>query len=206
MLNLLEPERHAFRGFRPIGVNLREGIVPGPPRPCIQERGRGDAGGSGIEYDRSVVAGGAEYDSVTNPTSLGSGGSAAAQAGRGGAIRLIVSGTLRVDGQISADGLNSSGYAGGGGAGGSVWVTTDTLEGGGGITANGGAGSAAPFGGGGGRIAVYRTITTFSGGFSVAEDAGDAYGQPGQPGTIFQGSQNTRPLVTAGLPGLGQER
>ncbi|CAG0958724.1 hypothetical protein ANRL4_00531, partial [Anaerolineae bacterium] len=70
----------------------------------------------------------------------------------GGAIQLVVTGTLTVDGVLSANGLSSSTRAGGG-SGGSLWITTGALAGSGVIQANGGAGQGG--GGAGGRIAIY---------------------------------------------------
>ena len=53
----------------------------------------------------------------------------------GGLIRLAVSGTLTINGVISANGVNGgvNDYydqsQGGGGSGGSIWLTADTLAG-----------------------------------------------------------------------------
>jgi hypothetical protein len=90
------------------------------------------------------------YGSAAMPVDLGSGSYGAG----GGAIRLIVSGTLTVNGSISADGENVVPGGGGAGSGGSVYVTTGTLSGSGKFTAAGGSNTApalsgAPSGGGG---------------------------------------------------------
>jgi len=98
----------------------------------------------------------------------------------GGAIRLIVSGTLTDNGVISA---NGGAAASGGGAGGSVYVTANALAGSGSFTANGGTGS---FGGGGGRVAVYYTSSTFTGYTASTTTGGmDSSGNPsGGAGTV----------------------
>ena len=63
------------------------------------------------------------YGSVFCPTNWGSGNSSGCG---GGAVHLDVTGTLRVDGRISADGGVSGVYAG---AGGSVWIECGTIVG-----------------------------------------------------------------------------
>ena len=107
----------------------------------------GGGGHGGGWVDRHTAS--ATYDSPWEPTALGSSGGAAngswsATGGNGGgAIRLIVSGSLTLDGTITANGLAGAGGWGnrsGGGAGGSIWVTADTLAGSGCFQADGAAG------------------------------------------------------------------
>ena len=93
------------------------------------------------------------YGSATNPTSMGSGGK---NEPAGGAIRLIVSGNLIVNGTLSADGKTISGWNSG--AGGSIWISGGgTLKGNGAITARGEQPGIVA--GGGGRIAIDDTVT-----------------------------------------------
>jgi hypothetical protein len=103
------------------------------------------------------VPGGFNYGVATNPESAGSGGgiyeNQLYSGAGGGIIRLSVSGTLLVDGRISAAGLGALSPNFGGGAGGSIYLTAGTLAGAGVISANGGAGGGLGGGGGGGRIA-----------------------------------------------------
>ena len=146
-----------------LGYGLLVGDAgPGVPLGAYGGAGHGGyGGGSGAAPN----AGGLAYGSVTEPTALGS---AAAGAG-GGAIRLIASRSIFVaaSGVVSADG------AAAGGAGGSIWITTDSLQGTGAIHANGGNGnpntSCIPgfcfyrFTGAGGRIAVYAANNPFAG-------------------------------------------
>jgi uncharacterized repeat protein (TIGR01451 family) len=154
-------------------------------------------GGSGAGYGgnggaaSNGLAGGTAYGSLTMPTDLGSGGgngySGAGGAG-GGAIKLYVSGTLTVNGTISANGKNGGTGrwgAGGGGSGGSIYIITDTLSGNGTISACGGIGATGYYGsggGGGGRIAIYYTSNTYAGITSVYGGIG---AQCGGSGTVF---------------------
>ena len=100
------------------------------------------------------------YGSTNGPTSLGSGGY---DSDSGGAVKLDVSGTLTVDGTISADGVP---YGNGRtGSGGSIWIIARTLTGAGAISANGGSvGGGNPWAGagGGGRIAIEYGSSTFT--------------------------------------------
>ena len=96
---------------------------------------------------------------------------------------MNVSGNLRVDGRISANGMNAGGPGGGGASGGSIWLSTGTISGTGVISVSGGNGGV-PYGGGGagGRIAItYQsnaftgTIATHGGTGVVAGGAGTLY-------------------------------
>ncbi|MEH6822802.1 MAG: hypothetical protein V7629_02685, partial [Motiliproteus sp.] len=71
----------------------------------------------------------------------------------GGAIKLVVSGRLQLDGSITAIGSRGSYY--GGGSGGAVWIDAGTLAGVGTISARGADGWSNSSGGGGGRVAIY---------------------------------------------------
>jgi hypothetical protein len=89
------------------------------------------------------------YGSAEAPVTLGSGGGL----GRGGgAIKVTASGTVRVNGAVTADGQSGNGT--GAGAGGSIFIVCERLEGSGRLRANGA---------GGGRIAVYFRHGAFTG-------------------------------------------
>ena len=141
----------------------------------------GDGGNSG------TFAGGLSYGSVTQPITLGSGGgswfSNPGGAG-GGAVRLIVSGALTLNGSVVAAGIPDV-FAGGAGAGGSIWITAGSLSGTGNLQAIGGAGGSGLWGGGGGgRIAVdscVRSLPTAN--FFVF--GGTASQGNGSTGTVF---------------------
>ena len=117
----------------------------------------------------------------------------------GGVLRLIIPGSLSVDGALRADGQaglvikpDTHEGGGGGGAGGSIWLQAGRLEGAGLISARGGAGGAGDFaagsGGGGGRVAVQVDELDFAvqrftarGGTAVHRDAA----HQGGAGTVF---------------------
>ncbi len=153
--------------------------------------GYGGRGGDGQDDTLPRVGtprGGSTYGSAETPLDMGSGGGRSyfgrSGGAGGGAIKLEVSGTLTLDGVVSANGNPGAGgngttdYGGGGGSGGSIDATISILQGVGHFEARGGAGGpagtgnsftspgAAGGGGGGGRIAVsYRALgsTGFSG-------------------------------------------
>lgn len=153
--------------------------------PGAGRRGRGASHGGfgGIFTGEGAIYPVAEYDSAEEPSEAGSGGywySGCEFSHGGGAVRIAATGTVHVDGTITANGkgvdLKSSTYRvlSSAGAGGSVWISCATIEGAGAILADGGdgcygyqpnwyygtvlGGSAYPWGGragGGGRIAVH---------------------------------------------------
>ncbi len=142
------------------------------------------SGGGGHGGFGGGAGGGQAYGSVLEPVTPGSAGASndleVGGAG-GGAIKIVVTGTLRLDGLLSANGLE---IEGGGGAGGSLWVIAQTIYGTGVINANGGNGFNQYFdgSGAGGRIAVYFN----DGSLDVSlEAAGGADGDSGGAGTIY---------------------
>ena len=156
--------------------------------------GGGYGGSGGSSGGTQPVAGGTYYGSATTPNMPGSGGGAPGttyfwDAG-GGGIRLDVSGTLQVDGRISAGGAAAVIPNLGGGSGGSIWLTAGTLAGGGVISANGGAGNGLGGGGGGGRIALQYSSNVFLGVLSAY--GGSGY-NPGGAGTIYSKANNQLP-------------
>ncbi len=118
-------------------------------------------------------------------------------AGRcGGAVKLVVSGTLTLDGPANANGFPESHNGGGnasGGAGGSLDFTAGRLSGSGSITADGG--SYAWQRGPGGRVAVKLT----GAGAGFADFAGEirASGRAVSPGGAEDASAGTVYLQTA---------
>ncbi len=170
----------------------------GGPLFCNNAGNAGSYGGLGAG---SQVSPGATYGSQIAPMDLGSGGSAGAcgvqgcqnqPAGAGGGtLRLVVTGTLTLNGTISANGGNaesSNVYPSGAGAGGSVYVTAGTLAGSGTFSANGGAGV---YGGGGGRVAVYYTTNS---GSTTQTATGGTGSNPGHSGSVVF-SQTSQPVV-----------
>ena len=166
--------------------------------------GGGHAGFGAPSFAGAV--GGNAYGSITGPTTAGSdgGGSQITIGGQGGrALRLNVTGTLRSDGRISADGRAGVSGSGGGGAGGSLWLTAKTLSGSGSISANGGAGNGFGGGGAGGRIALYYQTNNFTG--PIDAHGGICMMGAGGAGTIyFKPNNQTQGNVVVdndGLPG-----
>ena len=99
------------------------------------------------------------YGSVLRPTDWGTGANAGATAG--GAIRLVVAGTLTVDGTVEADGFEEDPTMNYAGTGGSVWITCGQIVGAGSVTAMEGAKNTVwgcGVNGSGGRIAIYQTV------------------------------------------------
>ncbi len=162
----------------------QQGLLNGPGAPVTTAPGSSHGGAGGAQ-------GGMPYGSLTQPTSLGSGGGSVGKEG-GGAIKLDVGGTLTVSGTIVADGGGSVQYTPG--AGGSIWLLAGTFAGGGTISAQGGVATFGDHGsGGGGRVAVTYTTSLFTGTISVAGGTNPNY--PGQAGTLWE------PLKFAALHG-----
>ncbi len=177
--------------------------------------GGGGYGGSGGSSYSAGILGGPAYGSITEPNDLGSGGGWAysnyyAGGAGGGMIRLIVNGTLTVDGTLSANGVQGGqgAYgAAGSGSGGSVYLTAGSLAGGGVISANGGDGRdpSRSGGGGGGRIAIYTPVTPppdFPSG-QVRVSGGTGY-QSGELGTIYYGLRLYRLTLDVDNPERGE--
>jgi len=163
-------------------------------------------GGYGANSAGNYALGGNTYDYTTSPTSYGSGGGNfspySAGGSGGGAIRLTVTGTLQMDGTISANGGNGSGTGGGGGSGGSIWLTVGNLSGAGAIMANGGSGVDSIGGGGGGGIIYISCNNNFFAGNASAYGGGGA--NWGGAGTVLiqpSGQNGQLILDNSGHPG-----
>ena len=151
------------------GQGYAGGQGPGAGATAGSYGGGGGYGGLGGNGDGGAQ-GGVTYGSAAEPTDLGSGGGNDGGAG-GGAIRLVVGGTLHLDGGIVCQG-EMGGDDAGGGSGGSIYLTVGTLAGTGMISADGGDAGGGGGGGGAGRIAVYCDTDTFSGATTAAGGAG----------------------------------
>ena len=153
--------------------------------PAASHGGEGGDGTGGVRASPT-------YGSITNPTTLGSGGNSGTGANPygGGAILLIVTGNTVLDGIITAN-AGSGGNGAPAPAGGSVNLKLSTLSGSGSITANGGepGGGNTKAGGGGGRIAVRLSPGTSFGSVTMLA-CGGGLGQGGgltaAAGTIYQ--------------------
>jgi hypothetical protein len=188
---------------------------PGTAPTFLDYAGGGSYGGEGgVGWSSAPI--GPVYGSITQPQDFGSAGgtggtnwSANGDPGSagGGAIQLNITGTLGLNGSISANGISDIPGHGGCGSGGSIWLTVGTLQGSGSISANGGTGQYNCVGGsgGGGRVAIYYTNAP---GVSFADQVFALGGGPsvcparewGGAGTIYfqQASQPGNLLVENG--------
>lgn len=170
-----------------ISVDGRGYPQAGNPGPGSGDRrdwagsGAGHGGRGGASTTK--IPGGAPYGSRLAPRSLGSqggGGSGGIGGAGGGALRFLVGGALRVDGQLTANGLPGTFDNSGGGSGGSLFLVARNLVGEGRIAADGGNGEWLDGGGGaGGRIALHRGGGAFGGTLSVRGGGGAARGGDG---------------------------
>lgn len=165
--------------------------------------GYGGYGGDGntSQGGASIQAGGNSlYGDPNAPTDYGSGGGANTGSYPGGAgggkVRITVSGTTTVAGNIYSNGNNGSSagttgnYMSGAGSGGSIYISTGTLAGSGSILANGGAGGGTSRGdaggGAGGRIALNYTTKTYNGTLQAKGGSAPDNATDGGAGTIVQ--------------------
>jgi hypothetical protein len=163
------------------GPRITNGSGPSPGQIGVGFSGGGGGGhlSVGMNSPTGNLGGAAPYDIAAAPTQFGSGGGGGNYAGGsgGGAIKINITGTLTLNGTLSANGSSGStdfcSTAGGGGAGGSLWIIAANLLGTGTFAANGGAGggggcgySPAAYGGGG--ILSLQVDKPFSGSVSLA--------------------------------------
>lgn len=153
-----------------INVDLKGYLPNNGPGKGSSGNGSGGGGYGGEGGDGTSAGGGPTYGALTQPDNIGSGGGidgSGLNIGGGGAIKLVVAGTLTINGPLSANGGTS--FTGtsdvGSGSGGSIWLTAATLAGNSTASANGGMGGSSgqsSGSGGGGRIALYYTTDSSS--------------------------------------------
>ena len=127
------------------------------------------------------------YGSATCPLDPGSSGGMykayPVPGAGGGAIRIEAVNRVTLDGTLTANGFRSYSYqsltaathgSGGGGSGGGIFVVCRNFGGIGQLTARGGDAWRGGGCGGGGRIAVWRTVDTFTGSMDAAGGSRDA--------------------------------
>ena len=155
----------------------------------VRYKGPGYAGGTGNNQKTCSSSHGgrlatnstATYGSLVAPTYCGSG---SVNTSGGGAVQIIASGALVVNGSILANGTDITGFASG--SGGSVWLTGTSISGSGTISANGGYASAGNSGAGG-RVSICVGASGFSGWTGVTS----AYGGSGGTGSRGRGPAGT---------------
>jgi len=163
------------------GTSANEGRGPGGGKLS------GVYGGGGSHAGIGGLNGGPTYGAPFAPTDLGSGGAGeddywhgGTGGAGGGALEMTVSGTLTVDGTLSANGQDEQDEVKdwtGGGSGGSIYATAGAFTGSGRLEAGGGA-TAVGGGGGGGRILLHAG--TIDGTATISANGGDAkYGGDG---------------------------
>lgn len=148
--------------------------------------GAGHGGRAGRGSNAAVV--GAAYGDIYEPVRFGSCGGGSLGGAGGGVIWLNVTDTIRIDGDVSANGVKGGDSNSGGGSGGSIWIHSYSIKGTGNISVNGGAGGSLSGGGAGGRIALYFVRnTTYTGDFYSrgGSKGGAGNTEAGGPGTSF---------------------
>ena len=140
------------------------GYGPGGGAGSSSHGGGGGHGGRGGQSDTPAL-GGPANDATNAPIQPGSGGGGASAGTVGGAggglVRIQASGTVTIDGTVTANGAQPANW-GGGGAGGGIYISCATFGGSstGLLSATGGAHGGSSGGGGGGRIALdYSNLT-----------------------------------------------
>ena len=153
-------------------------------------RGNPEDGGHGKPYGDFFQANDPGSGGGVHTGNSGSGGDG------GGAIRIEATGTVLIDGTLTANGGNNgtgsmattTGGRGAGGSGGGIFVQAGTLAGSGMISADGGNGTyttSGRGGAGGGRVAVTSQASSFAG--SITVDRGNKSSNDNWPdyGTLF---------------------
>lgn len=144
--------------------------------------GAGHGGYGGKGYLQEIRGG--FYNSLLQPNMYGSSGGGGRS--QGGGVLRILSTTLKLDGEIKANGQSGKVFAGsidGGASGGSIWLTSDEIDGSGTISVDGGSGDALSGGGSGGRMAMhFRVYNKFEG--SLTAYGGESTNEPGAAGTV----------------------
>ncbi|MCL1856422.1 MAG: hypothetical protein FWF84_02100 [Kiritimatiellaeota bacterium] len=150
----------------------------------------GSYGGVGGMMDASNVYG--EADDPADPGSAGGGTNWGRGGYGGGVIRLDVSGNVRIDGRLSADGETGLHANAGGGSGGAILVQCATVTGGGALSANGGwvegdIRNGVNGAGGGGRIALLYNASAQASVNATARPALTFAAHEGRVGTLYAG-------------------
>jgi len=154
------------KGYAGGTATTDDGYGPGKGEMTATYYGGGGAHG-GAGGDGSGGPGGSAYDATNAPVKAGSGGGGFIAGTGGGSIRIEASGTVTLNGTLTANGKPPKKFDfietnGGGGAGGAIFVRCNSF--GGGVsgelsaagTIAGPAGSNSSGAGGGGRIAIWH--------------------------------------------------
>lgn len=122
----------------------------------------GYGGRGGSPADRFLTStDSAAYGSFAEQLSPGSPGGGTGAGNGGGAIYILASASVIIDGILSADGGDATSNAGGG-SGGAVFIDANMIKGYGTISVRGGNGKSDGGGGGGGRVSLKHVDNSFS--------------------------------------------
>jgi hypothetical protein len=158
----------------------------GPGKAAAAAIGASHGGaGTGTTLTNSMGMATNTYGSVTNPTTLGSGGYGWWNTSGGGAVILTIANALTNNGLISANGVNAGERSG---SGGSINIAATTVSGTGMVLANGAGRITDGYGSGGGRIAVRLASGTSFGSMTFQAYSGptnESPGYPGAAGTVY---------------------
>ncbi|MFC1639056.1 beta strand repeat-containing protein, partial [Patescibacteria group bacterium] len=150
----------------------------------------------GGDSDGGAAASANTYDDPNAPVEMGSGGGAANGGAGGGVVKLVVSDTLTLYGDIYANGNDAAGSTNGGGAGGSIWLDVGTINcDSGSITADGGDGLTTGGGGAGGLILIKYTTTDYTSCPRTVAGGTTGTGDPGSAGVLTE-TENA-PTITS---------
>jgi hypothetical protein len=167
-------------------------------RRTAAEGGAGAGHGGRGTPEGGPNAGGLTYDDVRQPTTPGSGGGAVETSvggAGGGALRMISTLSVTIDGAIRANGMLGQMPAGSG-SGGAIYIQTPSVAGSGLFQVNGGGGEGTYGGGGGGRIGINTTALSFTGSYEAFGGLSPLSSPArGGAGTIFLVG-NGDPLIT----------
>ncbi len=185
----------------PAGVTTN-GFGPGGGRATTSAgAGGGGYGGAG-GYGGTTTNGGLAYGASNSPpVYAGSGGGThsdglGAGGNGGGLIAILASGTITLNGYLTANGVTTGTQREGGGSGGGIYLKCRTIQGtAGSLSANGSIGcNYGGGGGGGGRIQVWAAYNNLPGGTLPAfvlpgtTNSNPGTSQSGSTGTVYWGT------------------
>ncbi|XP_077861759.1 uncharacterized protein LOC144342564 [Saccoglossus kowalevskii] len=176
--------------YHDIPCNVSDGSGKKPTNDNLSgSSGAGHGGRGGRGSNQRLT--GAPYGHLYEPDHLGCNGGGTFGGRGGGKMMITVSESLKIDGEISANGEDGQDSGSGGGSAGSIRINTTHLQGYGKVQVNGGNGhngvSVQGGGGSAGRIAVYFSLNrTYSGSFEAYGGIpGGSGAGVGAPGTMF---------------------
>ncbi len=161
-----------------------QGFKSGPGTTDAYMVGAGHGGAGAVwkrdEFYLHLPRGKLPYGSATAPTELGSGCSYSTG---GGAIKLVASGDISINGTVTASASNKNSASNS--SGGSVWIAAGGELSGTGVIRAEGLGGGSDNGGAGGRIRLDCETYSFTGLVSAKGYNDKRKNNPGTPGTLY---------------------